>query len=206
MPQQAPSKTELLELRAERELVREGKAVLEERRDLLAQLMLSQIKTLTHLSEARERGFDRARGLVQRAATRHGLLGLQTLASAGVDLPDPQWRVDNRLGIPWLASAGVDAPVVGAARGGPSASLEVAMAVSALRKLLANLLQVAEVESNLARLTEAFRRTQRRVNALDRIMLPELNTEVRAMEAIIDEMGRDDLVRALLIKRAQAGD
>ena len=50
MTQQAPSKTELLERRAERELVREGKTVLEERRDLLAQLMLEQIALTEELN------------------------------------------------------------------------------------------------------------------------------------------------------------
>ncbi len=202
MPQQAPSKTELLELRAERALVREGKTVLEERRDLLAQLILANLSELAELNRVRERAFERARRWVRAAATRHGMQGLHRLAAPETGLPDPGWQVGNRLGIPWLSGASAgdgDVPAAGAC-----ASLEMAMAVSALRDLLANLVHVAQAESNLMRLTDAFRRTQRRVNALDHIILPELNTDVRALEDIMDEMERDELVRALLIKRTQS--
>ena len=178
--------------------------MLEERRDLLAQLMLSQLNQAVQLNEKRDRLFDRVRSLVRHAAMRHGLPGLQRLSASDVDVSDPQWRIENRLGIPWLTSVpGVAAPAGPAPSNKRNASLEVATAVSALHQLLENLLQVAEVENNLTRLTQTFRRTQRRVNALDHIILPELNTDVRAMEGTMDEMERDDLVRALLIKRAQ---
>ena len=78
------------------------------------------------------------------------------------------------------------------------------MTVSALQQLLIKLLELAEAENNLVRLTDAFRRTQRRVNALDHIVLPEITEAIRRMEETMDEMERDDLVRSLLIKRKQA--
>ena len=77
------------------------------------------------------------------------------------------------------------------------------MTVSAFQQLLIKLLELAEAENNLVRLTDAFRRTQRRVNALDHIVLPEITEAIRRMEETMDEMERDDLVRSLLIKRKQ---
>jgi len=53
-------------------------------------------------------------------------------------------------------------------------------------------------------MTDAFRRTQRRVNALDHIVLPDITEAIRRMEETMDEMERDDLVRSLLIRRKQA--
>ena len=70
--------------------------------------------------------------------------------------------------------------------------------------MLHHLLALAEAQNNLLRLTDAFRRTQRRVNALDHIVLPEITEAIRVMEETMDEMERDDLVRSLLIKRQQA--
>ena len=48
---------------------------------------------------------------------------------------------------------------------------------------------------------DVFRRTQRRVNALEHIVLPELDRSIKDMEERMDEMERDDLVRSLLVKR-----
>lgn len=199
------SKTELLERRAERELVREGKAVLEERRDLLAHFLLEQIAHTERLQRERERAFDEARRRLQRAATRHGLHGLRQFAVTETSLARPRWQLENRLGTAWLA---VDAAGLPGAPGrdlgdGIEVSVELELAVSALQRLLAGLLALAAAENNLARLTDAFRRTQRRVNALDHIVLPEINAAIRQMEATMDEMERDDLVRSLLIKRRQ---
>lgn len=199
------SKTELLERRAERALVREGKAVLEERRDLLAHFLLDQIRHTEQLAKQRDRTFDAARENLQRAATRHGLAGVRRFAAGETNLPRPQWQRENRLGTAWLVGAApVPAQPPRELGDGIDVSLELDMAVSALQRLLGELLALAEAENNLVRLTDAFRRTQRRVNALDNIVLPEIVDAIRRIEATMDEMERDDLVRSLLIKRRQA--
>ena len=80
-------------------------------------------------------------------------------------------------------------------------SLELERLLSALQDALIPLLQLASAQNNLLRLIDVFRRTQRRVNALEHIVLPELDQTIKEMEDRMDEMERDDLVRALLIKR-----
>jgi len=205
MADETSSKTELLERRAERELVREGKAVLEERRDLLAHFMLDQIRLTEQLEKERERIFDEARQHLHRAAMRHGLNGVRGFAVSDSNLPRPQWKIENRLGSNWLAGAtAVPAQAARELGDGIEVSLELDMTVSAFQQLLMKLLELAEAENNLVRLTDVFRRTQRRVNALDHILLPEITDAIRRMEENMDEMERDDLVRSLLIKRKQA--
>ncbi len=205
MPEGTSSKTELLERRAERELVREGKAVLEERRDLLARFLLDQIRYTEQLVRQRDHSLDEARQYLQRAATRHGIGGIRRFAIGETCLPRPQWQTENRLGTGWLVGAAAVAARPPRELGdGIDVSLELELAVSAFQRLLLELLALAEAENNLVRLTDAFRRTQRRVNALDFIVLPEITEAIRRMEANMDEMERDDLVRSLLIKRKQA--
>ena len=205
MPEGTSSKTELLERRAERELVREGKTVLEERRDLLAHFMLDQIRHTEQLVKERDRMFDQTRQHLHHASMRHGLSGLGRFAIAGTNLQQPQWQIKNRLGTIWLVGAAAVPEQPPRELGdGVEVSLELDMTVSALQQLLIKLLELAEAENNLVRLTDAFRRTQRRVNALDHIVLPEITEAIRRMEETMDEMERDDLVRSLLIKRKQA--
>ncbi len=205
MAEETSSKTELLERRAEQELVDEGKTVLEERRDLLAHFMLDQIRYAEKLEAERNRLFDQARQDLHRAAMRHGLNGLHRFAAQETCLAQPQWQLENRLGTDWLVDVVENPSAASRELGeGIDVSLELEMTVSVLQQLLANLLEVAVAENNLLRLTDAFRRTQRRVNALDHIVLPEITESIRRMEETMDEMERDDLVRSLLIKRKQA--
>ena len=205
MSEGTSSKTELLERRAERELVREGKAVLEERRDLLAHFMLDQIRQTEQLAKERDRMFDETCQLLHRAAIRHGLQGVHRFAATETNLPRPQWQMENRLGTSWLVGAtAVPARPPRELGSGIEISLELDLTVSAFQQLLIKLLELAEAENNLERLTDAFRRTQRRVNALDHILLPEITEAIRRMEETMDEMERDDLVRSLLNKRKQA--
>ncbi len=205
MPEETSSKTELLERRAERDLVREGKAVLEERRDLLAHYMLDQIRNTEQLTTERNRLFDEAREYLQNAVMRHGHSGLRRFAVAETNLQQPRWQLENRLGTSWLVGANAVPSQAPRDLGeGVDVSLELDMTVSTLQRLLRGLLELAEAENNLLRLTDAFRRTQRRVNALDHILLPEITAAIRRMEESMDEMERDDLVRSLLIKRKQA--
>ncbi len=90
------------------------------------------------------------------------------------------------------------APALGS---GWEVSLELEQLVSAMHVLVELLRRLAVLENNLMRLTAAFRRTQRRVNALDHIVLPELDAAIRNVEAMLEEADRENLVRSLMVKR-----
>ncbi len=205
MTHDSASKTELLEHRVERALMREGKSVLEERRDLLAHMMLDQIRITEQLVKKGEQLFAHVRDQVRRAMLRHGVNGIKRFAASGTGIPDAGWSITNRLGTPWLGRVSPDAsPAPLRPEGGWEVSVELEVAVADLHTLLRHLAELAVAQNNLLRLVAVFRRTQRRVNALDYILLPEINDRIRGMEEAMDEMDRDDLVRTLLIKRRQA--
>ncbi len=205
MADDTASKTELLEHRVERELMREGKSVLEERRDLLAHMMLDQIRVTEDLVKQSDQLFTGVRGQVRRAMLRHGTGGIKRFAKTATGIPDAGWSIANRLGTLWLQHTAPEAPSVHLRpAGGWEISVELELAVAAVGALLRCLADLAVAQNNLLRLVDVFRRTQRRVNALDYILLPEINDRIRSMEEAMDEVERDDLVRTLLIKRQQA--
>lgn len=183
-------------------MVREGKAVLEDRRDLLAHMLIEQIEKTDKLHSDATRAFEWARQMLRRAIMRHGLsaLALRAGEPTAPGLEAPHWELENRLGTPWLASD----PPPRSANELPSdagVSVELEGARRAHRDLLAVLLALAAAQNNLRRLVEIFRSTQRRVNALEHVVLPDLNHAIKEMEDRMDEMEREDLVRSLLIKR-----
>lgn len=206
MTDPAPSKMELLERRGERDLVREGKSVLEERRDLLARTMWEQAGRVEGIEKDYELALERARACCRRAFARHGLDDLAQYAPSVTLFPDVQWRTANRFGTPWLEHATPEADSSAHILMPPvqQASIELGHARQAMQELMRLLLDLAEAEGNLIRLTHAFRRTQRRVNALEHIVLPGLEQSIVRIQSSMDEMERDDLIRSSLIKRRQA--
>ncbi len=204
MANDAPSKTVLLERRGERDLVREGKSVLEDRRDLLAHMLVEQIESCEKLLNETRALWATARELLRGAVMRHGSTGLDYFKDANPFAP-ADWKVLNRLGTPWLESQREPAPLP---TGEPATEdIETSIELAATRRTFTQLLEVliplTVAQNNLTRLVEAFRRTQRRVNALEHIILKDLNETIKNMEDRMDEMERDDLVRTLLIKRRQ---
>jgi len=203
MATEAPSKTVLLERRGERTLVREGKSVLEDRRDLLAHMLVEQTAVCHDLLEQAQAALADARRLLRRAIMRHGDNGLIHFSPSENPMSAPDWRVENRLGARWVHSDTTPGSAESKPGEGVEISVELEVARRAFKLLLAVFLPLAAAENNLARLVDVFRRTQRRVNALEHIILPELNQAIKHMEDRMDEMERDDLVRSLLIKRRQ---
>lgn len=202
----APSKTELLDRRGERDLVREGKAVLEERRDLLARMMWEQIGRVELLESKVEAGLELARAWSRRAVARHGVKGVLAHGSDNPPAYAAQWQAGNRFGTVWLELSNRETEQSAEPSSqDPRASLELDGARAALDELLELLIELAGAEGNLVRLAHGFRRTQRRVNALEHIILPELDRQIGRIQSAMEEVERDDLVRSSLIKRRQAG-
>ena len=201
MATDTPSKTLLLTRRAEKDLVGEGKAVLEDRRDLLAHMLVQEMRRTEELLTSIDAELVEARDAFRRCVLRHGIVGLSRFTGQPA-LASVSWRVENRLGARYL-SGDCETPAADASELTDSwvISLELEAALPVMRKLLLSLLQLAIADNNLQRLIAIFRRTQRRVNALEHIVLPELTATIKEMEDRMDEMERDDLVRSLLIKR-----
>lgn len=200
MPEnEAPSKTLLLERREERTLVTEGKAVLEERRDTLAQAMMSELRAVKSMHDELKQELDEALADLRQAALRHGPGGLRRLAAEGSAYPDPGWRVENYFGTRMVSGGVGEAGLVPEDRW--DSTEETARARRRFHDLTGRIVAIAARLNNLTRLTREFRRTQRKVNALEHVIVPELRESIRSIEFALEEMERENMVRALYVKR-----
>ena len=64
------------------------------------------------------------------------------------------------------------------------------------------LIELAASELRLRRLAEEIRKTSRRVNALENIMIPRLYARKSYIEMVLEERAREDLFRLKTVKRA----
>ena len=61
--------------------------------------------------------------------------------------------------------------------------------------------KLAEVETSIYRLAQAIKKAQKRANALQNIVLPDLDGTIRSITEALEEKEREEFVRLKVIKR-----
>lgn len=199
MAEFTPTRSLAIALADERRTMREGYAFLDEKCLLLAGEMLRNVRAHRALVQelaTLRRAADQA---LAAALQRHGLDGLQVYAApAGAYAP----RVERRtlLGVTMLEAA-LDG-TAGAAPGAVHASPEAPACGAAFAALLGKLTELAALTGNLARLHAEYRKTVRRVRALQDVLLPEIDQTLHEIEASLEEIEQDEF--GFLRRAAQA--
>lgn len=83
-------------------------------------------------------------------------------------------------------------------------SSELDGAVLDLAALLPKLIELAEVEKTCNMLAEEIEKTRRRVNALEHVMIPEMQESIRYIKMKLDENERGSLTRLMKVKEMLA--
>jgi V/A-type H+-transporting ATPase subunit D len=72
-------------------------------------------------------------------------------------------------------------------------------------RLTGLLIRLAEDDEAVRNLQAALRKTVRRLNALEQLVIPQLDSETRAIAAALEEEERDDAVRARRFRSPASG-
>jgi len=193
----SPTRSALLGLRQEQQAMREGTVFLDEKCLLLAAEIMSQLRALQALEARMAPARGRIRDTLAAALRRHGLNGLQCQPPATPGTR--QWRTHARslLGV-MLVDAAVEGDV-GPAPPAVNPSPEAADCRAAWSEWIALVARRANLQSNLWRLHGEYRRTARRVRALEDVLLPELGHEADAMDAALEATEQEE--RSCLTRR-----
>jgi len=90
--------------------------------------------------------------------------------------------------------------IVGLARGGE----QVSTARESFTSLLTDLVALASLQTSLKTLDEALKVTNRRVNALEFVVMPRLSKTIKYVDGELDEMEREDTYRIKKVKDIRA--
>jgi V/A-type H+-transporting ATPase subunit D len=82
-----------------------------------------------------------------------------------------------------------------------STSTELDTAAQNFNKVLATLVKLAEIEATVHSLAEEIKKTKRKVNALERILIPRLQADVIYITMRLEEMERENFSRLKIIKK-----
>jgi len=188
-----PTRSLLIALGEERRTMREGYAFLDEKCLLLAGEMLRQYRVHQALAKDLAELTRRARAALAAALGRHGLHGLQVVPPAS---SQQRLRVERRslLGVSTLQA--VTTGELGPAPASVQPSPEAEACRAAYARLAARVAELAAVSTTLARLLAEYRRTVRRVRALQDVLLPELDVDIADIETRLEDLEREDAMTA----------
>lgn len=190
----APTRSVVLQLREEQDVVLEAYEFLDEKRLLLAAELLRQL----HRYESLLQDYEVLRQQAERAlfATigRHGLQGAQVYPGRYLEYADMLHSKTLFMGVILLTTE-LQFPDEHTARPACNPSPEAEQC----RRVFSDMLQLAAVlagvSGNVHRLLEEYRRTERRARALENVVIPEIAQNLRELSAQLDEQEQEDIVR-----------
>jgi V/A-type H+-transporting ATPase subunit D len=186
-----PTRSLLIALGDERRTMREGYAFLDEKCLLLAGEMLREVRRHQDLMQRYAVLEKSARTALRGALARHGLNGLQVYPANAVPR-DVEVKHRSLLGVAlldarWSAAEPPHPPAV-------NPSPEARACRAEYSRLTALLVEIAGVSTSLARLYAEYRRTVRRVRALQDVLLPELDQDIAEIDTRLEDLEREDAI------------
>jgi len=193
MREVAPTRSAALELADERKLMRQGYEFLDEKRTLLATEILRQLRIYEERSDLFDEAMKRAADALALATERHGLDGVQVYPTpAAPAIPDNTRTLF--LGLTMLA-AGDASPTARETPPAVDPSPEAKACRAAFEALLAMAAALGVRNGNLQRLAREYRRTERRAQALEKVLLPEVEAAIKHVDEQLDTMEREETIR-----------
>jgi V/A-type H+-transporting ATPase subunit D len=199
----AATRSRWLELRRDLAAARRGRELLDEKREVLVREVLRARARADAARAVAARKLTAARAALSEAETEIGSAAAEAAGLAQIPAaPALDLTPRSLLGVA-LPALRARLPVFRAlyAPGGTSSSLDGA--ARAYADLVLQLAALAQEELAVTNLQEALARTNRRWNALDRVLLPNLVGEIRRVENDLDEEARDEAFRGRRRARAQ---
>jgi len=199
-----PTRSAAIELADERKLMRQGYDFLDEKRMLLATEMLRQLREYQARFDLLVAETKSAAEALAAAVERHGLDQLQVYpAPRAPDMPHSDRSLF--LGLAMLAMHAPAKPD-GAALSAIDPSPEAKACRAAFERLTWLAADIGLRAGNLARLAREYRRTERRAEALEKVLLPEVEDAIKRVDEQLDTMEREETIRTRWSTRTRGAD
>jgi len=103
--------------------------------------------------------------------------------------------------IPEVRLADVRRPLLERGQNPVATSARTMESTTNFEEVLAAILAVAATEIRLRKIGEEIKKTTRRVNALEQVVIPRLRTETRYIASVLEQRAREDVFRLKRIKK-----
>ena len=195
----APTKTNLMRTRRDLGFAREGWELLDQKRKILVVELMGLIDRAVDAQEKVEASLKEAFDALDQAILRMGRREVNLIATGmnieseirlsqkrvmGVSLPRVKVNLEDRS--PYVAAA--------------ESSIWIDEAIGKFREILGLLGTLAEARISLVRLSREVAKTIRRVNALEKIFIPDYEETLQYIEMALEEAEREAFFSMKLVK------
>lgn len=198
------TKTNLLRVKADLALAQEGRQLLDEKRDVILRELFSH---MDEMRQTRKEASDLLAQAYRALADACIVLGRDQVARAALAAPaPPEVAMHERslFGVV-LPLLDWDAPETERRWGLLGTSIELDLARRNFLAATRRLVQLAELEVAFQRLAVELRRTQKRVNALQNLLIPQYRETAAYMEGSLEEREREDMFQLKRMRERQSG-
>lgn len=204
MEEVRPTRSELLERRSQIQLAQQGMDLLKQKRDALLIEFMSVMDETLRLSSDLQRTTNEAQYSLAIAKAVDGTVSVRSAAFAT--------RGEISIDMTGTKIMGISVPVVTKGESPLRTSFTRGYAITGVssridetadkfERILDVIIEYADIETRLKRLGEEIQKTNRRVNALEQITVPQLREQVSYIRQALDERAREDLFRLKKVKR-----
>jgi V/A-type H+/Na+-transporting ATPase subunit D len=194
-----PTRSNLLRTKQDLRFAREGFEILDQKREVLAKELVSQANEAEELQDRMEKMLAEAYRVLEKAMLTMGREHVEWAALAVHKTVEVQLKFHGVMGIelPLVESNGKP-PEMSYSLGDTSVSLDQASA--AFREILSLIPDLSRLVTTVWRLAIELRKTQRRVNALEYIFIPEYEETIAYIESSLEEREREETFTLKLLK------
>lgn len=195
----SPNRMELLGLRRRLAVARRGHKLLKDKLDALIQEFIAVVREVQELRRSVESRLELAYGKALRASGSMAPEALDAALSAPASVLDIRVKEINLMSV---RMARLQSEQTGSLfpYGFEGTAAELDAAVLNFNDLLPDLIRLAELEKTVERLADEIEKTRRRVNALEHVLIPNLEDTVRFITLKLDEMARSTVSALMRIK------
>jgi V/A-type H+-transporting ATPase subunit D len=202
----ASTKSNLLRLKEDFRFVQAGHELLDQKREVLLEELVDIYREAGQLRRRLEKELEGLYAVFRNALLAQGraVLEGESLAGGG-DMQELHVRERSVMGVivPLLelTTSELREPVT-APGTAPAGAAEVRRRV---RQILPAVVRLAEVEISCRRLAVELQKTQRKVNALENVFLPQYRDTIRFIESSLEEREREALFHLKRLKSRREG-
>lgn len=195
----APTKTNLLKLKGELKFAQLGYELLDQKRNILVLELMNLVDQAVSMESKVDAALASAYRFLEEASIAMGKLEVMSLQSA--------INIEARIEIGHRRVMGVRLPVVETSYSerppfysplGTSAWIDSALV--AFKQALELMGRFAELKVSIMRLAAEVKKTIRKVNALEKIAIPDLEESVKVIQNRLEEAERDAFVLMKMVK------
>ncbi len=202
-PNVFPTKGNLLQVKKSLQLARMGYELLDRKRNILIRELMSMIDRAKHLRDKISATYARAYFALQKANITLGIC-----EAIGKEVP-----VEEGISLSYRSVMGVELPTVrleNATEEPPicysfgETNSQLDNAYLSFHKVKLMTVELAEIENCIYRLAHAIKKTQSRANALNNIVIPGFEGNVKFITDALEEKEREEFSRLKVIKSSKS--